>query len=134
MKESKRLGANKEKLCLNKKELGRRGEDLATAFLIEQGMIIQKRNFRSSKGEIDIIARDADNTIIFVEVRFRTTAIRGYAEESINDQKMTRIQKTAAYYLLEQGYKEWPRLRFDFIAINMHKDKAKFNWIKNISI
>lgn len=129
-----RFSINEEENFLNKKGLGRKGEDLAAVFLIDQGMTILCRNYRSPKGEIDIIALDNEKMLVFVEVRLRTSAVRGHAEESINYQKMIRIQKTAAFYLLEQGYKEWPRLRFDFIAINMQGDKAEFNWIKNISI
>ncbi|ADY56585.1 UPF0102 protein yraN [Syntrophobotulus glycolicus DSM 8271] len=116
---------------MNRKELGKKGEELAAAYLIEQKMKILCRNYRCPRGEIDMIAGDGENTIVFVEVRLRTTSIRGSAEESLTERKIMRIQKTAAYYLLEQGYKEWPRLRFDLIAINMEGEKAQYRWIKN---
>ena len=50
-------------------ELGRQGEDIACDFLKENGFLILLRNFREKWGEIDIIARDKDKTLVFVEVK-----------------------------------------------------------------
>ena len=49
-------------------ESGRLAEDRALAYLKSQGLVLIKRNFRSRRGEIDLIMRDAD-ALVFVEVR-----------------------------------------------------------------
>ena len=54
-------------------ELGELGEKLAKRFLEERGYTIICQNFRTKQGEIDIIARDKYKTIIFVEVKTRTS-------------------------------------------------------------
>lgn len=113
---------------MNKKELGLWGEDLAAKHLERAGLIIMTRNYRCPKGEIDIIVRDG-KTIVFVEVRLRTSNIRGYAEESIGLWKKQRLRSIATYFLLDQGYEIWPEIRFDIVAINVSEGAPNINWI-----
>lgn len=114
----------------SKKDLGELGEDLASRFLKEEGLTIIKRNYRCPRGEIDIIAEDAD-ILVFIEVRLRTSGFRGYAEESIVPQKSQRLKRVAEFYLVDRGYADWPRLRFDLIAINWEEERPSIKWIKN---
>ncbi|HHV65209.1 MAG TPA: YraN family protein [Peptococcaceae bacterium] len=116
---------------LKKKELGQMGESLAVAYLQEAGLRIIQQNYRCPKGELDIVARDGEY-LVFVEVRTRTSAKRGTAEESISGKKAQKLKTLAAYYLLERGFKEWPPLRFDVVAINVISRQPVINWIKNI--
>ncbi len=113
----------------NKRELGDLGESLAYDYLIKAGLKIVKCNYRCPKGEIDIIAQDAE-LIVFIEVRLRTTKYRGYAEESIDQRKACRLQNIAAYYLLQQGLTDWPPVRFDIIAIKWDTEEPKIRWIQ----
>lgn len=115
----------------NKKELGDFGERLATDYLRKAGLKIVQQNYRCPKGEVDIVALDG-KCLIFIEVRTRTSGIKGYAEESIGYQKRQRLQALGAYYLVEHGYREWPAVRFDIVAINFVEEKPVVNWIKGI--
>jgi len=107
------------------------GESLAEEYLNKAGLRIVMRNYRCPKGEIDIIARDEDQ-LVFVEVRSKTSQAMGWAEESINSKKIQKLRNCAAYYVMEQGCKQWPSLRIDLLAVNWAEDKHVINWIKGI--
>ncbi len=65
----------------SKKSLGQIGEDLACEYLVKKGYRILKRNYWQPWGEIDIIARARNNTLIFVEVK----ALQEYGQGNDND-------------------------------------------------
>lgn len=117
---------------LSKKILGDLGESLAVDYLEKAGLKIIRRNYRCPKGEIDIIAQDGE-VLVFIEVRGRTSDIRGCPEESITPQKMQRLMHTLAYYLLERGYRQWPAVRLDLLAIRYEGEHHSVNWVKGIS-
>lgn len=96
------------------KALGSKGEDLAIQFLKKKGYRIIKRNYKTSVGEIDIIARDG-NTIVFVEVKTRTDDSFGYPFEAVNKKKRQKLKNLALLYLKRQ-VKESP-VRFDVLSI-----------------
>jgi len=96
---------------------GRAGEAAAASFLEEKGMEILERNFRSSRGEVDIIALDGE-TIVFVEVK--TWAIYGIdaLEQALDRKKQQKIIETSKYFLsLNRKYK-YMAIRFDVIFIS----------------
>lgn len=111
--------------------IGQAGEDYAAKFLAEAGLIVIKRNYRCPKGEIDIIALDQQD-LVFIEVRTRSSAVKGWGEESITALKRKRLQAVASYYLLEQGYSVWPRIRFDLVALHLQNGNHLCNWLKAI--
>ena len=113
----------------NKQSLGKSGEEFAARFLIDSGLTIVTRNYRCPKGEMDIIARDAE-ALVFIEVRTRRSSYRGWGEESITPRKAQRLQAIASYYVMQQGYKNWPSLRFDVVAIRQVGESSEVNWIK----
>lgn len=114
----------------NKRQfLGKAGEDFAVRFLAEAGLEVINRNYRCPKGEMDLIARDGE-VLVFVEVRTRRSSYRGWGEESITRQKGKRLQAIAAYFLLQHGYKSWPPLRFDVLALRWVKENPDTIWIK----
>ncbi len=95
--------------------LGDRGEREAERLLLRQGMIIVARGYEGKFGEVDLIAVD-DDTIVFVEVKTRTTDSAGLPAEAVDLQKQQHLTKTA------YGYLKWNRLtqcraRFDVVAI-----------------
>ncbi len=97
------------------KSLGQRGELAAERFLLRQGMVIITRGFQDKFGEIDLIAIDGE-TIVFIEVKTRTSDHAGTPEEAVDRTKQQHLTKTA------YGYLKWHRLtdcraRFDVIAI-----------------
>lgn len=78
-----------------KDELGRRGEFLGAVFLETAGLEIVERNWRCPQGEIDIVARDADE-VVFVEVKTRSSLAFGHPLEAITVQKLARLRRLAA--------------------------------------
>jgi len=76
---------------------GRVGEQLASKYLMCAGFKIIEKNFRSSFGELDIIAIKC-GIIYFCEVKTRWGLRYGYPEESVNVKKLNKIRKTIDYY------------------------------------
>jgi putative endonuclease len=97
-----------------KRELGLRGEELACAYLVDQGYSIVDRNWRSRTGEIDVVARTGRVTV-FVEVKTRRTRSFGEPEESVTRAKAGRLRKLAGEYLSIHG--GTVEVRFDVLSI-----------------
>lgn len=96
------------------------GEKIAQDFLItNKNYSILETNWRFSRAEIDIIAKDSD-TLVFVEVKTRSTDFFGKPEEFINSYKVSLIQDAANEYMKKINY-QWA-IRFDIISILMNKD------------
>jgi putative endonuclease len=93
---------------------GGEAEERAARFLAEQGLQILARNYRTRLGEIDLIARDGA-TLVFVEVRLRTSERFGGALGSIDARKRHRIEAAARQYLGRLGRE--PPCRFDVITV-----------------
>lgn len=81
----------------NNKRIGNLGEQLAADFLIKNGYTVLERNYRTPYGELDIIAKDTD-TVIFVEVKTRSSARFGTGFEAITAKKQSTLLKCAAHY------------------------------------
>ena len=116
-------------MAFNKQSLGKSGEDFAVQYLAESGLKIITRNYRCPKGEMDIIARDGE-TLVFIEVRTRRSSFRGWGEESITRQKVQRLHAIASFYVIQQGYSNWPSLRFDVLAIRWIGVEPETKWFK----
>ena len=112
-------------------EIGALGEKLAKKFLQERDYEIICQNYRTKQGEIDIIAKDKDETIVFVEVKTRTSVEYGNPAEAVNENKLEHITKTAKYYLYSNKIKE-SNIRFDVIEVFVFKGRYKVNHIKQI--
>lgn len=83
------------------KELGKWGEEQALSFLKQKGYKFLHKNWRSREGEIDLVMQD-EETIVFVEVKARTSTRFGFPEESIQEEKLDHLIATAENYLYEQ--------------------------------
>lgn len=95
--------------------LGKRGEREAERYLLRKGMIIIYRSFENQFGEIDLIAVD-EKTIVFVEVKTRTSDLAGRPDEAVDDRKQNQISKTAIAFLRQNQLLDSPA-RFDVISI-----------------
>lgn len=96
-------------------ELGRRGEQVAAAFLRDSGMRILERNWRCRGGEIDIIACDGA-TLVVVEVKTRSGRSHGTGLEAVTEERVARLHGLAARWLDGQG--EWfEGVRVDVVAL-----------------
>jgi putative endonuclease len=98
-----------------KDALGRRGEELATAFLVDAGYTILDRNWRCAQGEIDVVAFDGTETA-FVEVKTRTSVAFGHPLEAVTTLKLARLRRLAtAWCAAHPGNHD--RIRVDVIAV-----------------
>jgi len=112
-----------------KKEIGQKGENLAVDYLQNAGYTVLERNYRCKLGEIDIIARDND-TLVFIEVRSRSSLAFGLPQESINRRKRHQISKVALEYMIRRKLKNIPA-RFDVVAVSFEGRKEKVDLIKD---
>ncbi len=103
---------------MDRSEIARRGEDAAAAFLERVGMQIEVRNWRSSAGEIDIVARDGDE-LVFVEVKTRRSERAGTAAEAVSTAKQGRLVRLARAYIATRGERPDAGVRFDVVAIRV---------------
>lgn len=114
--------------------LGVLGESYAVSYLSRKHFVILERNFRGRYGEIDIIAKDRD-TLVFIEVKTRSTLIYGSPQSAVTPMKLCDIVKTAQYYMLT--YPEKPKqIRIDVIAILMDAGSGSvrsLEYIPNVS-
>lgn len=95
-------------------ELGRRGEELATAFLLSKGYSIIDRNWHSGHKEIDIVAQDG-NDIVFVEIKTRTDESFCNARDAVDARKRQLLIYAAEAYLRSHQYDLSPR--FDILTV-----------------
>jgi len=109
---------------------GQWAENLAEAYLQARGLQTLTRNYRCREGEIDLIMQ-ADKTIVFVEVRYRTSQKYGGSLESIDRRKQRRIFITAQYYLQTLENLEKFIYRFDALLIKGTMEKPYCQWMKD---
>ncbi len=100
---------------MNRRSVGTEYESRACEYLESAGIRVLERNFRSRRGEIDIVALDGD-TLVFAEVKYRTTNVMGYPQEAVTAAKQRTIMNTARVYLMMRGLPETTLCRFDVIA------------------
>ena len=109
---------------------GDAAEDRALAHLKRHGLALVERNYRVARGpnarggEIDLILRDRDATLVFVEVRVRTDTRHGGAAASIGAAKRASVVLTARHYLLR--FAAPPACRFDVVVI----DGGDLQWLR----
>lgn len=115
----------------NNRKIGIKGEDIAAEYLNNIGYKIIGRNVRFSKFcEIDIIALDK-NTIVFVEVKTRTSDKCGIPFEAVTKKKYDNI-KTGVYTYLQQN-PNYKRYRIDAVSVLLFPE-TRVEHIKNISL
>lgn len=101
------------------RSLGKFGEIIAQYYLLKIGCKILTSNYRCKIGEIDIIAC-INKTIIFTEVKTRTTISFGYPEESVDYLKIQKIKKVASNFIITNKLEDFD-IRFDVISLKLDK-------------
>ena len=103
-------------LTMDSKEFGRAGEELAAKHLKGLGYKVLERNFRTSVGEIDLVAVDGP-TLVFVEVKSRRDGSFGSPELAVNRHKRRQLEKAAMVYIMRK--KKWDTpCRFDVVSVD----------------
>lgn len=105
---------------------GRMGENIAKDYLVQNGYRILRRNFRSSGGEIDIIAQK-DLHLAFVEVKTRKNRNFGLPSDAVDRHKIRKIIQCAKAYLMT--YSDYEDISFDVCEI--YTDERFINYIEN---
>jgi putative endonuclease len=110
--------------------VGEEGEAFALRHLQQQGLKLLHRNYRvahgpsAPAGEVDLVMREPDGTLVFVEVRSRGRADHGGAAATVTHAKQRRIIRAAQHYLLRLT--TLPPCRFDVVAI----DGEQIEWLR----
>ena len=112
------------------KAAGEAGEARALAHLLGQGLALVQRNYRVARGpharggEVDLIMRERDGTLVFIEVRARRSASFGGAAASVSATKQRSLVLAAQYFV--SRLPTLPPCRFDVIAI----DGDRIEWLR----
>jgi putative endonuclease len=102
-------------------------EQRAARYLSAQGLLALTANYHCRAGEIDLIMQDGD-TLVFVEVRFRRSGLRGSPVETVTAIKQRRLIRCARHYLMCRGLHEAVPCRFDVVGIG---PDHHIDWIRN---
>ena len=106
---------------------GKDAEQYAASYLQKQQLTLLQQNYHCRFGEIDLIMRD-DESLVFVEVRMRTSEAFGGAAASITSSKQAKLLRTARHYI--SALNTEPACRFDVVLLT-GSDGKKVEWIKN---
>jgi putative endonuclease len=111
--------------------VGQKAEEAAAKFLIEKGFKLLDQNYRCHLGEIDLIMHD-QRTLVFVEVKSRSSNKFGPAALAVNPKKQMRIIRVAQRYIQEKGYKEQTQnIRFDVVGLDNFPDEPLIQHYQN---
>ncbi len=103
---------------------------MACHYLTKQGLKTVCRNFRSPRGELDVVMDDG-TAIVFVEVRYRKQIRFGSGAESVNHTKQAKLIATALYFLQQHPKYHNRPTRFDVVSITQQTHQAEIDWIKD---
>ena len=103
-------------MSLVRRHLGQAAEDAAARLLQAKGYTVLEKNYRQGRGEIDLICQDG-TTLVFVEVKYRTSSSCGFPQEAVNWRKQRQLTRLARRYLCSRGLYNSVDCRFDVVAI-----------------
>lgn len=102
--------------------IGNKGEQIAVDYLQKKGYNILHRNWRSGQKEIDVIGLQ-DKTLVFFEIKTRSTLDFGFPEESVTKKKQKFLKFAAEAFIAKNP--QYINIRFDIISIIIAGDKVK---------
>jgi putative endonuclease len=111
------------------KDLGKKGEEVALRFLKKKGYRIIETNYVCKLGEMDLIAKEKD-TLVFVEVKTRTSMHFGPPQLAVTNFKQRQLSKVALNFLKEKKLGD-VKARFDVVAILLGQKGEEIELIKN---
>lgn len=113
-------------------ELGRQGENLAAAWLSESGYRIYERNWRSSRGEVDIIA-EHQGMLVAVEVKTRSSTAFGAGAETVSERQLRRVQHGVLGWArahIKNG--PFPPIRTDLIEVLVSDNETSLQLYQDV--
>ncbi len=114
---------------MNNVELGRLAEDFAVSCLEKGGIRVLERNYRLRGAEIDIVSEEGQ-TLVFTEVKYRSSAVRGTPAAAVDGRKQKKICSAALHYVGTRGLTHRP-VRFDVIEVTGGPGALKARRIRN---
>jgi putative endonuclease len=100
-------------------EIGALGEQLAVDHLTALGLQVIERNWRCRWGELDVVAADlASRTVVFVEVKTRTTDQFGGVAQAVTHEKVRRLRRLAGLWLANHDG-SWAQVRIDVVGVRI---------------
>ncbi|MDP4008163.1 MAG: YraN family protein [Candidatus Peregrinibacteria bacterium] len=115
------------------KEIGAAAEEIVAKYLTSNHWEILERNFYIRGGEVDIIAKDPNHILVFVEVKLRSSNYFGEGVEQFTIQKRKRVKKAGLSYL-QICQERYTSIRFDFISLGQHNAKWWIKHFKNVEL
>ena len=107
---------------------GDKGEETAASYLQKINYDILERNYRSKKSEVDIICKLGE-TLVFVEVKLRTSDKYGKPESFVSEAKASKIMEGAEAYINENDWNG--NIRFDIISILIRSGTEEIKHFKD---
>lgn len=116
-------------------DIGKRGEDIAAAYLEADGFVVFERNYRFERAEVDLVcfkpsADGKRGEIVFVEVKTRTGSLYGRPEDAVDEAKILNVTKAARAWLYEQKMESAP-CRFDVVSVILSGDDSAIEHFPN---
>ena len=115
---------------IDKKWLGRYGEDRACEYLSKLGYQILDRNAQTRAGELDIVA-STGKTLVFVEVKTRTSESAGHPFSAVTESKLARIRRLAAEWCANHQTNN-VQVRFDVIGVMLRAGKVSIEHLVQV--
>ncbi|MBV6478984.1 MAG: hypothetical protein HGGPFJEG_01744 [Ignavibacteria bacterium] len=118
--------------CIYKNKIGKAGELAAKHFLIRKNLNYIKSNYRFERAEIDLIFSDEEKkTLIFTEVKTRTSKAFGDPLEAITSVKQAQIKKAAMGFVSENEAYSGYEIRLDVITVMKSGNKTEIRHYPN---
>ncbi len=114
---------------LNNRASGDLGEEIACRYLARKGYEILESNYRTRRGELDLISRQ-DHTLVIVEVKLRRGTAYGTPLEAVTPRKQRAIRLMAEEYLAERA-PDFQSLRFDVVGILLRGERTEITHIQD---
>lgn len=115
------------------RQIGKQAEITAEHWLASKGVTVVTRNYHCRQGEIDIIGLD-NQTLCFIEVKYRENDHFGSAAQSVTISKQRKIIHTAQIYLAQHNEYQEHACRFDVLTIMGNLEQPQIDWHKNAFI
>lgn len=113
-----------------KAQTGREAEQRARRYLEQRGLRHITGNYRCRQGELDLVMEEGE-TLVFVEVRYRSDARFGTGAESVDGRKQRRLIQAAHHYLQRHPRLSERPCRFDVVSIGPANRTQAVEWIRN---
>lgn len=115
----------------SRQAVGRRGEAAARAYLERRGVRIVAVNYSCAAGEIDLVGQERD-TLLFIEVKTRTSGTFGPPHLAVHRQKQRQIVRAAQWYLSERRRPD-VACRFDVLAVTFPDGDGapRIEWVRD---